>query len=307
MKTIGAFVLFSLSFSAFAQDYKVVRFEASDYRSFTFEELSGHLGSNAELLPKLKCNGRDELDPFHRPERINPLRNSLKVRIPKTDIIFTYQLGRFFDAENNEVTNFSDPFVASVAKAFKRFEEIEPTRMLLRELEESYFLLTVARGGNSFNPQIPGGKFWSGIKRAQAVPFLSTLRMSDPSVTHPFNDIGVGGEILWSPTMKIESIESDGVKRELDKDVALAHEMYHAFDSIRGLLDMGVVQGTNYESESVLEYRAVFFENLVRAEFGIKYRKHYGDPWVPEGGDPKLAPDLLDDSGLPIFIASPCL
>lgn len=306
MKTIGAFVLLSLSMAALSQDYKVIRYEASDYRSFTLDELATHLGANADLLPHLKCNGRDELDPFQKPHRINPLRNSLKVRIPKSDITYTYILGKFYDSDNREA-HISDPFVQSVAKAFKRFEAIEPTQKLLRELEESYFPLTVSRGGNSFNPQIPGGKFWSGIKMAQAVPFLSTLRMSDPSATHPFNDIGVGGEILWSPTLKVESIEADGVKRELDRDVALAHEMYHAFDSIRGLLDMGVVQGADYESESVVEYRAVYFENLVRQEFGIKFRKHYGDPWVPEGGDPSKAADLLDDNGQPIFIASPCL
>lgn len=307
MKAIGAILLLSLSFSALSQDYTVVRFEADDYRTFSIEELSGHLGSNSDLLPHLKCNGRDEHNPFQKPLRMNPLRNSLKVRVPKTDTTFTYQLGRFFDAENNEVTSFSDPFVQSVARALSRFENIEVTRILLRELEESYFPLTIARGGNSYNPQIPGGRFWSGIKMAQAVPFLITKRMSEPSLTHPFSDIGVGGEIRWSPTLKIESIESDGVKRELDKDVALAHEMYHAFDSIRGLLDMGFVSGENYESQPVLEYRAVYFENLVREELGIKFRKHYGDPWVPEGQDPSLAPDLLDDSGRPIYIASPCL
>ena len=42
----------------------------------------------------------------------------------------------------------------------------------------------------------------------------------------PFTNIGAGGVVAWNP--KLEGIPSH---------VSLAHEMYHAFDSIRGLLD----------------------------------------------------------------------
>ena len=300
MKLIGAIAAALMAGAVFAQDYKVTRFEASDYRSFTFEEMSSFIGPNQHLLPLVKCNGRDELDPFQNPHRMNPLRNSLKIKIPKKTSILTYQLGHYFNEQGEEVTHFEDPFVKSVANALKRFENLEPTKKLLRSLEESHFPLVIAQGNNSFNPQIEGGKFWSGIKQAQAIAFFSTLRMSPGG--HPLADIGVGGQILWAPKLVIESIESDGVRRKLDPDVALAHEMYHAFDSIRGMLDMGIIKGEGYEFESVLEYRAVYFENLIRKELGIRYRKHYGDPAVTEN-----APDLLDDSGEPIFIPSPCL
>ncbi len=298
MKWIGAF-LFLLSSMAFAQDYQVLRFEANDYRSFTFEEMSGLLGANQHLLPHLKCNGRDENDPFTPPLRKNPLGNSLRIKIPKSDMFYTYQLGRLIDQEGREITP-QDPFMVKVKKALDRFEKIRPAADLLRMLEESYFPLTIVRGNNSFNPQIEGGKFWSGIKMAQAIAFLSTLRMSPGG--NPLSDIGVGGEILWNPDLEIDSIESDGVRRKLDSDVALAHEMYHAFDSIRGMLDMGMIQGEGYEFETVVEYRAVYFENLVRRELGLKFRKHYSDPSISEN-----APDLLGPDGEPIFIKSPCL
>lgn len=300
-KLIGALFGVLVAGVIHAADYTVVRFEASDYRTMTMEEMKNFLGPNAHIVSQLKCNDRDEHDPFAAPFRMNPLRNSLSIRIPKTTTTYNYQMGRLFDQNNVEVFDIADPFVANVFRALKRFETIPVTAKLVRLLEESYFPLTIVRGNNSFNPQISGGKFWSGIKMAQAVAFLITLRMSDPSSTHPFSDIGVGGEILWNPNLKVESIEADGVKRELDSDVALAHEMYHAFDSIRGLLDMGVVSGKDYEWESVVEYRAVYFENLVRAALGIKYRKHYGDPIAAD------APDLLDESGEPISIAAPCL
>src|SRR5690606_28630330 len=139
--------------------------------------------------------------------------------------------------------------------------------------------------------------------RAQAITFLNTLRMANVSETHPFNDIGVGGEIKWHPKLKVDTIEAGGVRSRLDVDVALAHQMYHAFDSIRGVLDMGFVKGDKYEFQSVLEYRAVWFENQVRKELGIRYRKHYSDPWEGDK-DPQ---DMLDDNGEPILMPSPCL
>lgn len=299
MKLIGAIAALLVTYSLRAQDYKIARFEADDYRTFSTEELTEMLGKNSVLLPDLKCNGVSEFDPFHKPIRMNPLRNSLKIKASKADVLLTYQLGHFFDESGNEVTTFEDPFFQFVSKALLRFEELRPTRDLLRQLEESHFSLTIAFGNNSFNPQIEDGRFWSGIKMAMGIAFFTTKRMSPGGPL--FYDMGVGGQILWNPKLAIDSIESDGIRRKLDPDVALAHEMYHAFDSIRGMLDMGLVQGDNYEFESVLEYRAVYFENLFRRELGTKLRKHYGNPLTPE------SPDLLDDKGDPIYIPAPCL
>jgi hypothetical protein len=208
-------------------------------------------------------------------------------------------MGHYFDAAGNEVTIFEDPFIQSVSKALARFEELVSTQKMLRLLEESHFPLTIASGNNSFNPQIPGGRVWSGMMMAQAIAFFTTMRMSPGG--YPLSDIGVGGQILWNPKVVIEIIEADGIRRKIDTDVALAHEMYHAFDSIRGMLDMGIVQGADYEFVSVLEYRAVYFENLIRKELGIQMRKYYGVPVNEE------SPDLLDDQGTPIYIPSPCL
>lgn len=113
--------------------------------------------------------------------------------------------------------------------------------------------------------------------------------------------------MYWNPNMVNETIESDGVRRKLDPTISLAHELYHSFDSIRGILDFGRVNGPNHEFETVMEYRAVYFENLVRKGFGVKLRKHYGDGTPLEGQDPLNPPDLLDETGETIYIPSPCL
>jgi hypothetical protein len=301
MKILIVLIFTLFSQSIFAQDYEIRRFEARDYRDFSMDELQLLLGGSASLIPLLSCNGVDEFNPFKAPLRTNPNGDSLKIRVPKTNTYYTYNRGSFFDDKGKKVgilTLSQDSFVLKVASTLSRFEKIEPTRRLLRFFEESYFPIVIDLGRNSFAPTVEGERMYSGIKMAQAVAFLGTKRMSDGGM---FADIGVGGSILWNPNGKITTIESDGVTRVLDNDVGLAHEMYHAFDSIRGLLDMGNVLGPSYAFEGIVEYRGVYFENLIRKHLGIKYRKFYGDPVS------KDAPDMLNENGEPILIPAPCL
>lgn len=304
--TVG---LIMTSASLLASEYEITRFAASDYRSYSTAELSSHIGSSQELLSSYACNQSDEYDPFSAPLRYSFARSSLKVKVVESDLLsgeefLTYREGHFFDSEGNEVTTITDPFAKSVADAFERLETIEPAAKLLRHLEESYYPLTIRPGGNRFDPQTIDGKMWSGMRNAKAIVMFQTLVESDLPV--PLTDIGSGGRVYWNPKLEITSIESDGVRRKLDSVVALAHELYHSFDSIRGILDMGKVSGPGYEFESVMEYRAVYFENIVRKAFGIKLRKHYGDGTPLEGQDRLNPPDLLDESGETIYIPSPC-
>jgi hypothetical protein len=297
MKILSTLLVLLFSSQMLAHDYKVVRFEASDYQTFSTEELLDLVGDSRGLLPNYVCNGRDEMDPFHPPLRMNPLRNSLRIK-SSTNEIFTYILGDYFNEEGHKVTSFSDPFVQSVVAALARFEKVEPTYKMLRFLEESFFPITISVGRNSFNPHLEGEKNFSGIFMAQAVAFFTSLRMS-AGLT--FSDIGVGGQVHWNPRLTVTTIEADGERRKLDNDVALAHEMYHAFDSIRGLLDLGMISGEGYEFLGILEFRAVYFENMVRQELGIQFRKFYGTPATPE------APGVLDAHGQPIYIPATCL
>jgi len=193
----------------------------------------------------------------------------------------------------------SDVFINHALSALDKLESLPTGAQLLRLLEHAPQPIIIRLGNFSFNPTFPGGRFWSGIKNAQAINFLRTLRMSDGGVV--FNNVGMGGEVLWHPTKEILSIESDGKKRPTDKTVSLAHELYHAWDSVRGLLDMRFVKGEEYSFETVVEYRGVWFENQIRKELGLLYRKYYSDP------DTADRPDLLDDQGEPVYIPHACL
>src|SRR5688500_4577199 len=100
-----------VSTAAFAQDYEIHRFEASDYRDWTFEEMSRTVGEASALLPHYACNGRDEFDPFWTPLRTNPAGDSLTVRNHTTKELYTYRQGTFADQNGNVVTGFDDPFM----------------------------------------------------------------------------------------------------------------------------------------------------------------------------------------------------
>ncbi len=91
----------------------------------------------------------------------------------------------------------------------------------------------------------------------------------------------------------------EAIPEGLPPHVALAHEMYHAFDSIRGILDMRFVQGEKYEFAFISEYRAVYFENIARKAAGIDYRTHYDQD--------QTGPGVLDEYGEPRKMPSPCL
>ena len=205
---------------------------------------------------------------------------------PKSEEKIVYKKGKYFKLNGEVQTDFSNIFVVYIIEALKKIEAVPEGQKLLRQLERSYFPLTIAHGGNAFNPKDDAGRNYLGIYRANALSIFNNGRMTSEVV--PFNNIGAGGTVGWDP-------KTEG----LPAYIALAHEMYHAFDSIRGLLDMRFVQGDEYEFVLMSEYRAVYFENIIRKAYGIDYRTHYGEDQV--------GPGVLDENNEPRRMPSPCL
>lgn len=274
------------SLSVMSQDYSLYRPENDHYRSYTRQELMDRMGPNSELLPFYQCNGRDEQDFLWPALRKNPRGDSLQIKIPKMEERFIYREGSFYQLNGEPQSELSFEFLHDVSLALQKIETMPEGRALLRELEHSFFPLTIALGGNMFNPKDDEGRSYRGIYRATSIGIFEQGRMTSEEV--PFNNFGAGGVVAWNP--KLEGIPSH---------VSLAHEMYHAFDSIRGLLDLRFVQGDHYEFVSMSEYRAVYFENLVRHFSGAPYRTHYGQD--------QSGPGVLDEQGMPRKMPSPCL
>lgn len=284
MNLLLAVVLFS--FQAMAQDYTLSQAENEHFRDYTREEFMARIGADSALLPYYACNGVNENDPFWPAIRQNQQGDSLKIQLYKENGILTYKEGRFFNQEGRETRDFSNVFLGYVKEALEKIETIPEGKLVLRQLELSHFPLTISFGGNSFNPHGSDGKPYRGIYEANSLSILSQGRMTSQEI--PFQSIGAGGKINWNPQTK-----------DLPAHIALAHEMFHAFDSIRGILDMRFVVGDSYEGTLLSEYRAVYFENIARKASGVEYRTHYGQD--------QTGPGVLDEHGDPRKMPSPCL
>lgn len=284
MKVFCLFALVTLH--ALAQDYTLYQAENQHFRDYTRKQLIERIGENSLILPLYFCNGRDELNSFWPAIRQNALRNSLEIKPSKSEEKIVYINGEYFNRNGEVQTDLSNVFVAQVVLALKKIEEIPEGQTLLRQLERSHFPITIAQGGNAFNPKDDAGTNYLGIYRANALSIFSHGRMTSEKV--PFNNIGAGGTIGWNPK-----------SLDLPPHISLAHEMYHAFDSVRGILDMRFVNGEDYEFALMSEYRAVYFENIVRKASGIAYRTHYGQD--------QTGPGVLDEFNEPRKMPSPCL
>lgn len=272
--------------SSEAQDYTLYQAENSTYQDYTRAELMSRLGPESALLTGHTCDSKNEHDFFWPGVRSNPERTSLRIRAYQSEQLIVYREGKFLTVDGQPESDLSNIFVGHVVGALKKIEAFPEGQRLLRELEKSHHPLTIVHGGNSFNPHDNTGRSYHGIYQANALAIFSHGRMSNEDIA--FKSIGAGGKIGWNPKASA-----------FPAHVALAHEMYHAFDSVRGLLDMRFVMGEKYEQAFVSEYRAVYMENLARRAVGFKLRTHYGE-------DP-VGPGMLDEAGEPRMMPSPCL
>lgn len=284
MKILLLSILFS--FQAFAQDFTLNQAENDHFRDYTFEQMTERLGPDATaLLPAYACDGVKEHDLFWQAPRQNENGDSLKIALYKSEERLIYKQGKYFKPNGDRARDLSDTFVAYVVEAMEKIEAFPEGARLLRALEKSHFSLTIIYGGNAFSPHALG-RAHIGIYQANALSSFSHGRMTSEDV--PFQDIGAGGNIGWNPK-----------STTLPAHIALAHEMLHALDSSRGILDMRFVIGEEYEQAFISEYRAVYIENMARKAAGISYRTHYGQD--------QTGPGMLDENGEPRMMPWPCL
>ena len=104
---------------------------------------------------------------------------------------------------------------------------------------------------------------------------------------------GSGGIISWDTTGTILPTTHGGVRNSI---LDLSHEMSHAADSNKGLLDSRIENGIKRS-----EWQAVYHENIIRSQLGIPLRTYYKVKFTSSGdflgGD---GPYLLDSANNPI-------
>lgn len=298
-------VVLSLAARAENPPYELVRVENNDFRDWTSAELLERLGVTREDLEPYRCDGKREYAVLPELLRTNPLGDSLRVQLYSPDAefgsseILIYRQGTFYKRNGNPAGKWlrSNPFVVHVEAALEKLAALPTGKVLLDRLAHSPYPLTIRFGRPHFGATNDKGEDNHGMEMATAIQYLVTLRRADYGFQ--FNRIGTGGYIDFNPKLQAEFIEADDVKRPALPHTVLAHEMFHAFDGIRGLFDRRLIKGAAYETTEVMEYRGTYMENQIRTESGLQFRKYYGQ--TPSTGS------LLGDDGKPMLLPTPCL
>lgn len=279
--------LMLFSFGAMAQDYVLSQTENHHYQDYTRAELIARLGEASATLPQYACDGKKEFDMFWKAPNENTKGDSLKVQLRGTQEVVTYKKGVYRDAKGKKFTDFSDEFFGHVKVAIAKIEKKREGRKMLRMLERGQYPMTIKYGLFQMVASISDdGRIYQGVYAATALSVLDHGRFTNENVR--FQNIGAAGNIVWNPTAK-----------DIPAEASLAHEMFHALDVVRGIIDMREVRGENYEPAMLSEYRGVYMENLFRKAAGAPIRRYYGKT--------QKGPDLLDEHGHVHKMPWPCL
>ncbi|MEN8157503.1 MAG: RHS repeat-associated core domain-containing protein [Bacteroidota bacterium] len=164
-------------------------------------------------------------------------------------------------------------FVGQAVSALGDISGTDAGSSMVSALQSSEFNFTIEQSGMSrFDPD--------NENNASAIMNL------DPANKHQFqkgdlwiegmsfNNIGSGGTIYWNPA-------SEGVSGE-GSSLTLGHEMFHGWDSERGILDRRYGFGSgSILGEEACEVRAVYNTNLIRQQMGLSnLRTHYSNPGI---------------------------
>jgi len=281
--------------------YTLKSIENADYLDHDRAETLDQLSVSRWDMRSYRCDGVQEFVLLPELQFRNRRGNSLWIQTYQSKQLALYRGGELYREDTKTKAGDDlrkDRFITHVLRALAKLEAIPSGKAMLERLEHSPYPITIRYGS------LP--HFWAedyaerplhGMLMAQAIQLLNTLRW--PEYGDEFDQIGAGGEIKFTPVLdNTLFIEDDDQERPAQPHIILAHEMMHAFDGIRGLLDRREMNGEAYEFIEVTEYRATYFENQIRHESGLHYRKFYGDR--SHGG-------LLGKDGKPILVPAPCV
>jgi hypothetical protein len=287
--------------------YTLMMFENSHFRDWTYDELKSKISINQDAIDLNKCNGNEKL---LLPDLVksNPKNNSFKILNATNGQKLTYIDGALFNEFGKKVSlsSISDSYTKTIVGFIEQLRKYPEGKRLISLMQKSLYPVILAQsGGPRFEFVGNTGKPNSGYDEAPIMQHFVVLRKSAETEIN-FKQFGAGGFVRFDPHIKnLANIESDNVKRASPVLAGFAHELYHAFDSVRGLLDRRGVIGDGMEFTEATEYRAVYFENVIRKNLGRKYRKYYGNIDINNPAQTKNS--MLDKNGQPYLMPTPCL
>lgn len=171
-----------------------------------------------------------------------------------------YYDGVLYNKDGNVFTE-NNEFLKQCMNAISEIRKSSIGDKMVSTLQSSSNMFTIMYGDDDYTPlKVDRNKAYAS--QIKSDPQYSALLEASDNL-----EGGAGGIITWSYYgAKIPTTEGILINSRMD----LAHELSHALDSDRGLLD-------NREEQGVprLEWRAVRNENLIRGQLGLPLRTHY--------------------------------
>jgi RHS repeat-associated protein len=225
--------------------------------------------------------------------------NSIKI-IHKGDS-YIYENGKIFLA-GAEYTGKTKGFLKHTINALDKISKSSEGASIIQELSKSSNVFSIDHSRN--NPKGYQDEFDpSNIPQAYA-----NLITNEPSKKNEYIALknagislsgGSGGNIYWGP---LGSKQPTTMGMVNNPGLILAHEMAHALDANRGLMD-DRVPDSNYPKVTRNEWQAVYRENLIRGQLKLPLRTHYLKSVDPSSREvlKGIGPKMLTSGGLPIL------
>jgi YD repeat-containing protein len=231
----------------------------------------------------------------------DPLGDTVRVSYKGSDL--TYNDNKFFNSNGSEYGGKGigrdgsyKGFLGETLNAINSIAKGAEGKNLIDELVSSENVFTINKGPkNLFSANSPS-KAGANITEVQE------------ATGNKVGSTGSGGTIYWNPNITESGFDTDG-KRTRPAYIGLAHELFHGRDANQGQLHFdndytnGLTGATYHSTQSGLkksEWRAVYFENVLRGQVNIHRRTHYGIQETAPGVFSPDGPKLLNENGNPI-------
>jgi RHS repeat-associated protein len=208
----------------------------------------------------------------------DPLGDTLKISF-KTGFLglgkrqtVIYNKGNLTNSDNSTYTGKKSKYLNKVVGALTDLSyNSREGNSMVRELEGSTNSFTIRKGTNEFIADKTTASF-SNIPEVMATSGGTLIGG------------GSGGTIYWNPGSSTSGMNTAG-NTTRPAFIGLGHEMAHARDANNGVMYLsndytnpitGVTYNALFNGLKKSEWRAVYYENLIRAQTGVPLRTNYG-------------------------------
>jgi len=234
---------------------------------------------------------------------LNPIRNvdingdTVRINYNNQDIL--YEKGKLYNKDGSEYKGAGTKlnkdgsvkrykgFLGDAVGALSDLSKSKAGKEEVSALESSSNTFTIKDA--QLNPVKAGANQFIASDRAAAYAGEAEDQGDSPFGT-PWG--GSGGTIYFNPSDATAGTVSEVGGTGFHPETNLGHELFHAWDADRGLLNDAIVNGLNTS-----EWRATYYENQIRDQLGLPLRNEYN---LKTG-----TVNILDANGKPIPVEAP--